>query len=214
MSLQAKLDAYKADFMKRATADALAVMREATESLAASGILDGVIGVGDALPEFELKNQDGQAVRSEELLREGPLVLSFFRGIWCPYCNIELEALNAANPAILDAGARLITIAPQTENWAHKNRLDRNLDFDILVDEGNRYASQLGLVFSLPKALIEVYTNFGLELPTYNGDESWTLPLPARLVVDSSHRVAYASVNADYTIRPEPDEVIAALVAL
>ena len=214
MTLQARLDAFKENFKNTAPAEAQAIMQAATDSLYDSGILDRVVAVGDKLPPFSLKNQDGVIVSSDDLLKDGPLVINFFRGIWCPYCNIELEALNEVLPQIEESGSRFVTIAPQLEASAKKNKESKNLDFDILVDEGNNYAKQLGIVFSLPQDLREVYTNFKIVLPDHNGDDSWTLPMPARLVIDQSGVVVYANINPDYTERPEPSEVIQVLQAL
>ena len=214
MTLQAKLDAFKEDFKKTAPQAAQEVMETATQELRSSGILDQTIKVGDKLPPFTLRNQDGLEISSAELLQDGPLVVNFFRGIWCPYCNIELEALNEALPDFTAAGASFVTIAPQLEKSAKRNKESKKLSFDILVDEGNQYARELGLVFALPQALREVYTQFGIVLPDHNGDDSWTLPMPARLVIDQKGVVVYANINPDYTVRPEPVEVTEVLNGL
>ena len=211
MALQDKLDAYKAEFVTRVPESKQAVMRQATESLNASGILDGTIKLGDILPAFSLPNQDGETVTSEALLAKGPLVISFFRGVWCPYCNIELQALEEWAETFRKAGAQLVTIAPQQEASARKTKSNNALSFDVLVDNGNAYAQSLGLAFSLPDDLRAVYNSFGIVLPDHNGDDSWTLPMPARLVVDRTGQVVYADISADYTVRPDPSETLAAV---
>jgi peroxiredoxin len=208
MSLQSELDTYKASFRKRAPAHAQEIMSKATDELHASGIVGQAIQLGDTLPHFNLPNQDGELVSSQALLEDGPLVVSFFRGIWCPYCNIELEALNRALPEIKAHRANFVTISPQLGKSAKRNKKSKNLDFDILIDEGNEYAKDLGLVFALPNDLREVYRSFDIDLPKHNGDESWTLPMPARLVINEDNKVVYANVNPDYTVRPEPEEFL------
>ena len=214
MSLQDKLDTYKAGFLKQVPADVLAVMTGATEDLRNSGILDATIKVGDTLPPFTLKSQSGEDVSSADLLAKGPLVISYFRGDWCPYCNIELEALQEASDQFEAAGATLIAIAPQTADWSQKTRKKNDLTFDILVDAGNAYAKKLGTVFALPEALREIYKGFKIDLSQYNGDDSWELPMPTRLVIGQDGKVAYADINPDYTVRPEPGETLEAVKKL
>ena len=214
MALQDQLDAYKAEFVTRVPESKQAIMRQATESLRNSGILERTIKLGDKLPAFNLANQDGAVVASDDLLAQGPLVISFFRGVWCPYCNIELQALEQWADAFRQAGAQLVTIAPQQAASARKTKTNNTLSFDVLIDEGNAYARTLGLAFSLPDDLREVYRSFGIVLPEHNGDESWTLPMPARLVVDRTGRIIYADISPDYTVRPDPSETVAAVKQL
>ncbi|HSN71268.1 MAG TPA: peroxiredoxin-like family protein, partial [Steroidobacteraceae bacterium] len=153
-------------------------------------------------------------IRNTELLREGPLVISFFRGNWCPYCRAELQALEQAAEDFRRLGAHLVLISPQNRAAAEQTRREHDLSFDVLCDPGNTYARQLGLVFTLPADLREVYRNFGIDLALTNEDDSWTLPVPARLVVDRLGIVRDADINADYTVRPDPSETIAALNSL
>jgi peroxiredoxin len=203
-TLQAKLDAFKVDFeTNRAPAEALKIMKSATEDLCNSGILDKTIKVGEILPNFILKNQDGDLIQLESLLANGPILISFFRGLWCPYCNLELDALAEAAEEIGEAGATLVVISPQAQKSAQKTQRDRKLSCDVLVDSGNAYAKKLGTVFELPEALKEIYLQFGLSLPEYNGDESWTLPMPLRAVIDTKGIIQYLDINPDYTQRPE-----------
>ena len=211
MTLQEKLDAYKREFVEKVPEEKRAVMERATEDLKNSGILDNTIKVGDRLPSFELKNHRGETVRSEDILKDGPLVISFFRGKWCPYCNIEIKELEAYADKFRDAGARLVVISPQLESAAKATVEEHDLSFDVLIDEHNAYAKELGIAFSLTNELRDVYKGFGIDLPEYNGDDSWELPMPTRLVVDRSGQVVYADINPDYTKRPDPRETLEAL---
>jgi peroxiredoxin len=211
MSLQDRLDAMKAASTTRIPQQTRAIMAHATDELRYSGILAKAIRVGNRLPAFELANQDGQTVRLADLLRSGPVIVSFFRGVWCPYCNAELEALEAAAEDFRNAGATLVVISPQNRASAEKTKRDRNLSFDVLVDAGNAYAGQLGIAFKLSDDLRSVYRGFKLDLPQFNGDDSWTLPMPTRLVVDLSGIVRDADINPDYTTRPDPAATLAVL---
>lgn len=212
MTLKENIDAFKQDFINKAPESVRAVMDRATEDLKSSGILDSTIKVGDTLPPFRLNNQDGEPVDSAALLKEGPLVLSFFRGIWCPYCNLEVKALEEFAVQFGAAGAQVLLISPQTEKYGKKTLSDNQLSFDVLSDRGNSFAKRLGLVFSLPKDLREIYLSFGINLPEHNGDDSWEIPMPTRLIVSQSGQIVYADINPDYTDRPEPADTLAALL--
>ncbi|MEM9301495.1 MAG: peroxiredoxin-like family protein [Pseudomonadota bacterium] len=214
MALQDRLDAFKANFQKQAPADAQAVMAQATDDLRASGILERTIQVGDRVPDFALENQNGETVTLAALRERGPVVVSFFRGIWCPYCNLEVAALAQARDAIEAAGASLVVVAPQLPEHARATFEKHGGKVDVLVDAGNDFARQLGLVFALPAALREVYTAFDILLPRFNGDESWELPMPARLVIDADGILVDADINPDYTVRPDPAETVAAVKRL
>lgn len=208
MTLQDKLDEYKAGFKRNVPQDKQDIMAKATADLEASGQADRTVKVGQKLPPFTLKNQDGGPVSSDALLATGPLVISFFRGVWCPYCNIELGALNDAHEDFVAAGAQLVTIAPQLAASAQETRKKHDLKFDVLIDEGNRYADELGIAFPLPKDLRDVYLGFGLDIPAHNGDDSWRLPMATRIVVAQDGTIADIDVNADYTVRPDPSQTI------
>lgn len=217
MSLQDRLDAFKADFLAgrppydRVPAGAHAIMARATAALLASGQAERAIGVGDVAPAFALQDQEGRSVRSEELLARGALVVSFYRGVWCPYCNLELQALNAALAQITAHGATLVAISPQTAVNSRRSVRDNRLEFPVLGDPGNQVAAAYGLRFTLPDELIALYRQLHNELPDFNGDASWTLPMPARYVIGQDGRVRYAEVSPDYTQRPDPDELLPVL---
>jgi peroxiredoxin len=216
MTLQAKLDAFKADFQSgkppyNAPPQVHATMKKATDALIASGQAERALKAGDKAPEFTLQDPDGNPVSSVELLAKGPLVLSFYRGVWCPYCNMELQALEAALPAIRDLGASLVAISPQIKANSRKSVRQNELSFPILSDSKNDVAAAFGLRFTLPDYLIELYKSFGNDLPKINDDPSWTLPMPARFVVGTDGIITYAEVNPDYTLRPDPSELLPAL---
>jgi peroxiredoxin len=216
MTLQAKLDAFKADFQSgkppyNAPPQVHATMKKATDALIASGQAERALKAGDKAPEFTLQDPDGNPVSSVELLAKGPLVLSFYRGVWCPYCNMELQALEAALPAIRDLGASLVAISPQIKANSRKSVRQNELSFPILSDSNNDVAAAFGLRFTLPDYLVELYKSFGNDLPKINDDPSWTLPMPARFVIGTDGVITYAEVNPDYTLRPDPSELLPAL---
>lgn len=218
MPLQAKLDAFKADFVAgkppyNAAPSIHAVMQRATAELIASGLADRALKAGDAAPVFNLPDAQGKLVSSVDLLAQGPLVVSFYRGVWCPYCNMELQALERTLPAFQERGASLVAISPQSQANSRKSQRENALGFPILSDSGNEIAASFGLRFKLPDYLAELYMSLGNNLPIINGDQSWTLPMPARFVIGQDGIIRYAEVNPDYTLRPEPSELLPALHA-
>jgi peroxiredoxin len=216
MALQDRLDAFKADFvsgrwLRQPTNEALDTMSRATAELIATGQAQRAKKAGDVAPEFTLRDPDGKLVSSRERLARGPLVISFYRGVWCPYCNLELQALQTALPDIAGRGASLVAISPQTAPNSRKSQRENKLDFPILSDVRSEVANAFGIRFALPDYLVELYKGFKNDLPVFNDDPSWVLPMPARYVIGSDGIIAYSEVNPDYTRRPDPSELLPVL---
>ena len=216
MALQDRLDAFKADFESgrfplKPTREALDIMHRATDELIASAQARRAKKAGDTTPEFILTDPDGKPVSSRELLAKGPLVISFYRGVWCPYCNLELQALQGALPEITARGASLVAISPQTAPNSRKSQRDNKLGFPILSDAKSEVADAFGIRFALPDYLVELYKSLKNDLPTFNNDPAWVLPMPARYVIGTDGIIAYSEVNPDYTQRPDPSELLPVL---
>jgi peroxiredoxin len=216
MALQDRLDAFKADFTGgklafKPTKERLALMERATAELIESGQAQRAKKAGNVAPEFTLKDPEGNPVSSRDLLAKGPLVVSFYRGVWCPYCNLELQALQAALADITARGASLVAISPQTAANSRKSQRDNKLGFPILSDAKSEVANAFGIRFALPDYLAETYRAFGNNLPVINDDPAWVLPMPARYVIGTDGVIAYAEVNPDYTQRPDPSELLPVL---
>ena len=216
MTLQAKLDALKADFEAGAPPynvppSAIETMHRATDELIASGAASRALKASDKAPAFTLKDADGKDVSSADLLELGPLIVSFYHGVWRPYCNMELQALQAVLPAFEAAGARLVAISPQTAPNSRRSVRQNGLGFPILSDPRNDVAAAFGLRFALPDYLVDLYKGLKNDLPAFNGDPSWTLPMPARYVIGQDGTILYAEVNPDYTRRPEPEDMLPAI---
>jgi peroxiredoxin len=220
MSLQDRIDAFKADFEAgrppyNAPSHIHEPMSRATRELIESGAASHALKVGDKAPAFTLKDPEGHEVSSTTLLARGPLIVSFYRGVWCPYCNMELKALQAALPDLESFGAQLVAISPQAAPNSRKSVRENNLTFPILTDPRNDVAYAFGIRFRMPDYLIDLYANvFKNDLPNFNGDASWTLPMPARFVIGQDGTIVYAEVNPDYTKRPDPAELLPALQVL
>lgn len=214
LNLQKQLDDFGAQVFKKIPAETKSIMNNCNDSLNLELANRDIIKAGEQLPNFLLKNQNGELVESVKLTENAPLVISFFRGVWCPFCNIEIKALESYAKEFRKVGAEIVVISPQTVNFTKKSVEENNTSFDILSDMENKYAQRLGISFTLPDDLKNVYKNFGINLPQFNGDESWTLPMPARIVVAKGGEVLSVNVNADYTKRPEPSETLNTLKSL
>lgn len=209
MSLQAQLEAIRSGLEARIPQPALDIMHQATDDLIASGMEDQITPVGASFPVFSLPNHEGVLVESADLFATGPTVITFYRGLWCPYCNADLAYIGAQQATIEAAGAQLIAISPQLATYSQQVRAKNKLAFPILSDAKNELAAQLGLRFRLPDDLLSLYRDsFGIDLPAFHGDDSWTLPMPARFVVDQKGLIHYAEASADYTKRPDPDALL------
>jgi len=215
LPLQGKLDAFKSEFdTNLAPAAAVEALHRSTDELIASGAQNRALKAGDVAPAFTLPDADGNPISSEALLARGPLVITFYRGVWCPYCNFDLSALEQARADIEERGASLVAISQQTAPNSRKSQRQNGLGFPILGDHGGEIAAQFGVRWTLPEYLRVVQKALGADLTQFNGEDSWTLPMPARYVVAQDGTIAYAEVNADYTRRPEPSAIFPVLEQL
>lgn len=212
MTLEQTLAKLKAKIEGSMPAETVNIMHQATRDLEASGIGSGILKVGDKAPEFKLKNQNGEEVSSEELLKNGPLIVTFYRGVWCPYCNADLANLKRYKKEIEGLGASMLSISPQTEKKNQEIVERQRLNFDLLSDPGNEVAAGFGLRWTMVDPLRSLYENtFRISLPAFNGEDSWTLPVPSRFIIGTDGIITYAEYSIDYTKRPNPDVLIEAL---
>ncbi|MEM1369115.1 MAG: peroxiredoxin-like family protein [Cyanobacteria bacterium P01_H01_bin.15] len=208
MSLQQKLDAFKANFeANHAPPAAVEAFHRSIRELIENGNAEHALKAGERAPEFTLPDSDGNPTSSRALLLKGPLVLTFYRGVWCPYCNCELQALEEIVGIIRSHGASLLAISQQGASSSRKSQRENQLSYPILTDQGGELAERFGLRWTLQPYLIEFFEHFQVDLPKIHNDDKWTLPMPARYVIDTDSTIAYAEVNPDYTLRPEPSDL-------
>lgn len=189
-------------------------MKEATEELRRSGIIDKAIKKGDKFIDFELPNINGSKVKLSDKLKDGPIVLTFYRGGWCPYCNIQLKAYQDNLDKFQEAGGQLIAVSPESMESATTTVKKHDIKFEILTDNLNKEARKYGLVFKLNNDLKEVYLKFGLDLEKNQGNDTWELPIPATYVISKQGKIIYSFLNVDYVQRSEPADIIKALESL
>jgi len=182
-------------------------MKNAIEELEASNEGKG-LAQGEKAPNFNLPNATGQTVELYEQLKKGPVILTFYRGNWCPYCNMELRAYQEIIEEIHGQGAELIAISPQTPDQSMSIQEKHNLEYVVLSDENNELANQFNLVYQIPEYLVALYKEIGLNVNEYNGDETWTLPVSATYIIQTDGTIAYEYTKSDYKDRVEPSEVV------
>jgi peroxiredoxin len=176
-----------------------------------SGLVEQALAVGETAPEFTLLDQIDDRVSSHALLERGPLIVSFFRGRWCPFCMMELEAWRDVAPEVEAAGASLVAISPQTVRHNAFCASQHKLRFPVLADPGLAVAREFGIVYPVSDEQRALFKRVFINLPHLNGDDSWQLPLPATFVLGTGGKVLYALVDADYRRRAEPEEVLKVL---
>ena len=176
---------------------------------------DPGLKIGERAPDFTLPNAFGKPISLYEQLAKGPVVLTFYRGAWCPYCNLELKSLHGALPRLEHLGARLIAVTPQQPDKSLEQVKKDGYSFEILSDLDSTVMRDYRLYFTVPKALSDLYKDrFGLDLATYNGPGRYELPVPGTFVIDRHGIVRAAFADTDYKRRMEPADIIAALRTL
>ncbi len=210
MSLSDELNQIRSDAIE-ASPESTAKFGQAIEDLSRSGIAARSLKSGDLAPEFSLPNAKGKVVNFQETLSAGPVIVSFFRGGWCIFCTAELRALQKALSEMEALDTHLIAISPQTPDASLATVEDLGLSFEVLSDAGNQVARQFGIVYHVQDELQVIYKELGLSLPEQNNDNSFDLPVPATYVIDQSRKIRSAFVDADYTRRLDPVEILSVL---
>jgi len=212
MSLQNELDAFMANVRTQVSAEVLAPVEAFYADLGLPDRFPNALRVGQMAPDFTLTDAVGKPVSLGALREQGPVIISFYRGAWCPFCNIELRSLQAALPQFQELGATLIAISPEKPDYAMPMIERENLAFGVLSDPGNRVAKQFGLVYLLDGEARRIsLETFGTDLPAFNGDESWELPVPATYVIDRKGTVKLAFFDPEFRNRVEPTAILEAL---
>lgn len=206
------LAALRTHYAVHMPADIAKAMERADTALAASNIVNRALKAGRLAPDFVLPDHKGKPVRLSRILQDGPVILTFYRGGWCPYCNLELRAYQALADKMNRAGVRLIAVSPQAPDATASTVADNALGFDVLSDVGSRVGRAYRVAFDLADELRPLYERLGHSLPDKNGAD-WVLPIPATYVVAPSGEIVLAFVDTDYRSRLEPSDAIAAAVA-
>jgi len=214
MSLQDELDALRAEFVRTAPTGRAELYDAKVEELRQEFPIEKALKTGELAPNFRLPNASGRFVSLAGLRSNGPVVVTFYRGGWCPYCNLQLRAYQQVLGEITALGGKLVAISPQLPDGSLSTAEMNKLSFDVLSDAGNCVAHSFGLVYSLPDELRAALTSNNKALPGINGDDSWELPLPATYVIASDRKIELAEIELDYRERLGPEAIVAALRSL
>lgn len=187
-----------------------AAFAASTEELRRSGILRTALNVGDKAPDFELSEAGGRNVKLSELWAVGPVVLVYYRGNWCPYCSRHLSRLQQSMQQIHAQDAQLVAISPETQSHALATEVKHRLTFPVLHDEQNAVARKYGVAYRVSNKVIPYYNEL-VNLPSHNGDPSYELPLAAAYVIDREGTIRYAFLDADFTRRADPADILTVL---
>lgn len=209
MSLKQELATFAEQMSQQAPKEVLETLGGFIGSIAESGLLEKALRKGDTAPNFSLKDDAGRATTLSELTADKPLVLSFNRGNWCPFCNIELTAWQREQGNL--EKANFVMIMPQTQAHSAQIKTNKRLSYQILVDTNNKVAEQFGLKFRLTEPVQKIHNAFGMDIPAHNGEDSYELPLAATYVINQDRIIAYAYLNPNWMERAEPSEVLSQL---
>ena len=209
MSLAREIENFQNEVIPQMKSSVIKIMGKGIQGLIADNIGECSLQVGHVIPSFSLPDVNGNTVSSDELLKSGPLVISFYRGGWCPYCNLELAALQGVLHEIEELGGTLIAISPENPVNSLSTLEKNELKFSVLNDSNNEVARTFGLVFDVPYAVVAVTKKeFGMDLKENNGTAIHELPIPATYLVGTDGVIKYAFVDVDYSKRAEPSEIV------
>lgn len=206
MGLQPNLSAQTS-----AQPDPKAILAKATEDLVKSGQAERAIHQGQKAPDFTLPDAKGQPVRLSDLLKKGPVILTFYRGGWCPFCNLQLKSYQSRLAEIRAKGAELVAVSPQTPEYTLSTVEQDALTFPVLSDVEGKVARTYGLVFKVPDDVVPIYKKFGIDLEKHNGDARHELPIPGTYLIGRDGTVLLSHVDADYKKRLPVETILDAL---
>ncbi|MEH1969552.1 peroxiredoxin-like family protein [Nostoc sp.] len=208
-SLTSLTEAFYQQYLNKEKPEIISIKKQATKELVESGIGKICLQTGDKIPIFSLPNVAGDQVNIVDLLARGPLVISFYRGSWCGYCNLEMRVLQKALPYIRAVGADLIAISPEKLTEACDLIETFQIEFPILSDRDNMIAKQFGLVYTMPPQLQPIFRDkFDINVPEKNGNDSWELPITATYIVAPDRTIIHAFTDPNHTHRLEPRDII------
>ncbi len=188
--------------------DTLTTMQAASEELRRTSLVSNALKAGDTMPEAALLNSKGDKESLSKLLGGKPAIITFYRGTWCPYCNLELREYEQLLKQADNAGINLIAISPELPDVTTDKLRVEDLPFHVLSDAGNKLASALGIAFHLPQNLHQLYLGLGIDVVASQGNDKLVLPVPATYIVDENGKITESWIDTDYTVRAEPADVI------
>jgi peroxiredoxin len=215
VSIREQSDELKAAAAARLPVAVAVVFDDNARQMGLQGIPSAAIKVGDKMDSFTLRNAIGELVTLDELAAGGPVVIVFYRGGWCPYCDLALRTYQQdLLPQLKGFDANLVAISPQTPDQSLSTAHKAALEFEVLSDPGSRFAKRIGIAFDQPPRVLAAQRHLGLDLAEVNDEASTTLPMPTVVILDTDRIARFVDVQPDYTARTEVAEILDALAAM
>lgn len=209
MSVLAKqIEQFNNELATQVPQEVLEAFGKSIEDLKTKNIEEKSIKLGAIMPDFSLPNAKNEIIHSKEILKKGKMIIAFYRGSWCPYCNLELKALQENLSKINDKKVSLVAISPQSPDNSLSIIEKHNLTFEVLTDKDNTFAKQLGIIFELQDFVLPFYNALGINLSSFNKNDDNSLPIPAVFVVNENGIIIYKFADANYMNRIDIDELL------
>ena len=209
--LATQIQQFNIELAAKVPQEVLEAFGKSIEDLKTKNIEEKSIKIGETITNFSLKNAKNEVVNSSDILKNGKMIIAFYRGSWCPYCNLELKALQEKISEFKEKNATLVAISPQSPDNSLTVIEKHHLTFEVLTDKDNVFAKQLGIVFELQDFVLPYYHALGIDLSSFNKNADNSLPIPAVFVVDESSKIIYKFADANYMNRIDIDELLKTL---
>lgn len=209
--LATQIQQFNIELAAQVPQEVLEAFGKSIEDLKTENIEEKSIKIGETIPNFSLKNAKNEVVNSSDILKNGKMIIAFYRGSWCPYCNLELKALQEKISEFKEKNATLVAISPQSPDNSLTVIEKHHLTFEVLTDKDNVFAKQLGIVFELQDFVLPYYHALGIDLSSFNENTNNSLPIPAVFVVNESSKIIYKFADANYMNRIDIDELLKTL---
>lgn len=207
-NLTSQIEELNENLAKQLPLEVLEIFGKSIQELKTLMIEENSISIDEIFPDFSLYNTNNRLVELKELLQYGNVVVAFFRGNWCPYCNLELKALQDNLKQIIDRKVTLVAVSPQATHYSKELKNTHRLDFELLMDKDNILAKQLGISFKLQDYVVPIYDNLEIQLSEYNSNDNNELPIPAVFVINQDGRITYKYTDVNYMNRINIQELI------
>ena len=211
MALDQRLAELNTQACHELPAQEVAILQRASATLRKSGITEQCLQVGESAPDFSMNDQYGNSITLSSFLRSGPVVINFFRGFWCNYCQAELEVYQSMLGALKELNCHYLAISPNTPKEKQPQAADHYFQ---ITDMDNRIAKKFGIVYEVEQNQKELFSRWGVDLAKLNHTDKWELPLPATYIISKSGCVEFKFVHSDYRKRLEPETVLEHLQVL
>ena len=209
--LATQIQQFNIELAAQVPQEVLEAFGKSIEDLKTKNIEEKSIKIGETIPNFSLKNAKNEVVNSSDILKNGKMIIAFYRGSWCPYCNLELKALQEKISEFKEKNATLVAISPQSPDNSLTVIEKHHLTFEVLTDKDNVFAKQLGIIFELQDFVLPYYHALGIDLSSFNKNADNSLPIPAVFVVNESSKIIYKFADANYMNRIDIDELLKTL---